>query len=307
MTVVVFGSLNMDHIVYVERFPLPGETVLAVSSQSALGGKGANQAVAAARLGSSTRLIGFVGEDNHGQALTALLSQEGVDTSHVAVLVGERTGVAHVMVDRQGENTIAVTSGANRPGQTVWHPDPAPPPSVVLVQFEVSLNLTARFLREQESALFKILNAAPFIADGAELFDLANVIVVNETELAGYIGVDEVEEGEALTAAARSLITSDGQWVIVTCGGAGALAVSRDATIRTAAPKVAAIDTTGAGDCFAGALAAALDAGASMQDALVRATVAASLSVQRAGAALSMPRLNELESHLAPSTTRIAQ
>ena len=184
MTVEIFGSLNMDHIVYVERFPRPGETLLARRSQTTLGGKGATRPRRRREWGPLPGWSVSWGTTRDGRALTGQLRAEGVDVTGVAQLADRRTGAAYILVDAAGENTIVVTSGANHPGVCPWPDRPAAAPTVVLTQFEVSLDLTRRFLAENQAARFRIINAAPFDADGRALFDLATMVIVNETELA---------------------------------------------------------------------------------------------------------------------------
>jgi ribokinase len=300
VSVVVFGSLNTDHFVYVDQFPRPGETILAKRAATMVGGKGANQAVAAARLGAQTRLIGFVGDDEQGRTLKTTIHREGVDVCGVSIATGQETGSAYVLVDASAENAIAVASGANHPTTYDWAPPLEPGPTVVLTQLEVSLDLTQRFLSEHQTAPWRILNAAPFIAEGRRLFDLANILIVNQTELAGYLGVEAISDADdAVIRQARRLLARPDQWVIVTCGRDGACAVNSAEALHAAPRPTTAVDTTGAGDCFCGALAAALASGSSMADSLRFATVAASLSVERAGGASAMPFLKDVQPLLA--------
>ncbi len=295
MSVAVFGSLNTDHFVYVDQFPRPGETILAKRAATMVGGKGANQAVAAARLGAKTRLLGFVGDDQQGRALKASIHREGVDVSGVSIATGQETGSAYVLVDASAENAIAVASGANHPAIYDWAP-PGPAPTVVLTQLEVSLDLTRRFLSEHQTAPWRILNAAPFIAEEQGLFDLANILIVNQTELAGYLGVEAIPDADdSVIRHARRLLARPDQWVIVTCGRDGAWAVNSAEALHAAPRPTTAVDTTGAGDCFCGALAAALASGSAMADSLRFATIAASLSVEREGGASAMPFLKDVQ------------
>jgi len=300
VNVAVFGSLNTDHFVYVDQFPRPGETILAKRAATMVGGKGANQAVAAARLGAQTRLIGFIGDDEQGRALKVSIQSEGVDVCGVSIATGQETGSAYVLVDASGENAIAVASGANHPATYDWAPPLALVPTVVVTQLEVSLDLTQRFLSEHQTAPWRILNAAPFVADGRRLFDLVNVLIVNQTELSGYLGVESFPDAEdALIRHARRVPVRPDQWVIVTCGRDGAWAVNGAEALHAAPRPTTAIDTTGAGDCFCGALAAALASGSSMADSLCFATISASLSVESEGGASAMPFLKDVQPLLA--------
>jgi len=291
----VLGSLNQDLVVYLQAFPAPGETVLAGRLERFLGGKGANQAVAAARLGVATRFLGFVGRDETGAALLAELAAEGVDVSGV-VRTDAPTGVALIQVNAQGENAIAVVGGANRAALDLALPAAAP--RVVLTQFETDLGVVERYLRGRGAAAWRILNAAPVVAEGARLFPLADVLVVNRGELAAYAGGAVAAAKAGLVDIGRSLLSRADQTLVVTLGAEGALAIRRDGVIRVAGRPARVVDTTGAGDCFCGALGAALAEGADVEAALGFATVAASLSVERAGAGPSMPGRAEVEARL---------
>lgn len=289
--VVVLGSINVDIVVEVAAFPRAGETVAGQSLHSHPGGKGANQAVAAAKAGARTAMIGAVGGDSAGRDALQALQQEGVDCASVRSLDGASTGTACILVDAHGENSIVVVPGAN--GLIAELPTIAA--TVCLAQLETPVSSIAAFFAAAPHAV-KILNAAPAIADGASLFPAVDILVVNETELAAFSGAPEpLDALEALTLAARRLLVDARQVVIVTLGARGALTVSPDGCEFVAAPVVNVVDTTGAGDCFCGVLAAGLATGLVLSDAVKRAVQAASLSVQRMGALPSMPSFPEIE------------
>lgn len=296
--VIVIGSLNMDLIVRAERRPATGETVMGSDFQVLPGGKGLNQAVAAARLGAETLMAGRVGNDDFGRRLRAFIAAERVDGAHVRESPGAATGVA-VITLADGDNTIVVASGAN---MQVTREDvsalPIAPGDICVGQFEVPLATTeAAFRRARAIGARTLLNAAPAQALPAALLEVVDILIVNEHELAILSGaaITEASTDADVAGAARRLV--DGQrTVVATLGARGALAVDGIGTRAIAGHKVTVVDTTGAGDCFVGALAAALAAAIDLTAALDRATVAAALSVQRLGAAPSMPTLAELPS-----------
>lgn len=298
--VIVIGSLNMDLIVRTPRRPATGETVMGSDFQVLPGGKGLNQAVAAARLGAETVMAGRVGDDDFGHRLRAFIEAERVDSTHVHASPSEVTGVAIITL-ADGDNTIVVASGAN---MQVTPQDVGAMPiaggDICVGQFEVPLATTEAVFRQARAAGARtLLNAAPAQALPSSLLAVVDILIVNEHELAILSGaaITEASTDADIAGAARRLV--DGQrTVIATLGARGALAVDGIATHAFAGRKVTVVDTTGAGDCFVGALAAALAAGIDLPTALDRATVAAALSVQRLGAAPSMPTLAELQDSL---------
>jgi ribokinase len=236
-------------------------------------------------------MIGAVGDDAAGAWLLEHLRGAVVDVTHVATLAGETTGQAHICVSDAGENCIVITAGAN----ARLKPKHAPrgTPTTLLAQLETPLETTRRLFAGAPKTR-RILNAAPAIPEARALFPLADILIVNETELAGYAG------GDTPTAeAARRLISRPGQTVIVTLGAAGAVAIGAESEVFVHGRSADVVDTTGAGDCFCGVLAAALDAGDSLEDAMAIANAAASLSTQRHGAGPSMPTRAEIEAALA--------
>jgi ribokinase len=301
--VIVVGSLNMDLIVRAPRRPATGETVMGSDLQVLPGGKGLNQAVAAARLGAEVHMVGRVGGDDFGRRFLAFLAAEGIACTRVRVIPDVPTGAAVVTL-AGGDNAIVVAPGANMSLTPEEAADlPLTQGDICIGQFEVPIAATAAaFRRARAGGATILLNAAPAQALPPALLEVIDVLVVNESELAAISGAAITESSAAadIVAAARPLVC-DGCVVIATLGARGALAIDRDSVHRVAAHKVPVIDTTGAGDCFVGALAASLAAGIDLKPALARANAAAALSVQRPGAAPSMPTAAALhESNLCP-------
>lgn len=305
--IAVCGSLNMDLVARVATLPRPGETVAGRGLRRLPGGKGLNQAVAAARMGVRVAMIGARGDDADGAVLAALLAAEGIDTSGVQVRTGgahaasaAHTGLAQVLVADDGENAIVVHGGANAtltPDEAcaalaaVASAGAASAAKVAVAQLETPPATVAAFFEAARArGMRTLLNTAPALAGTQHLLALADVVVLNGTELAHYAGA--VTEDPA--AAARGLISRPQQTIIVTLSAQGAVVITADAVMRHAAPTVAVVDTTGAGDCFCGVLAASLARGLDVDAAVPRAVAAASLAVTRVGAAPSMPRAAEL-------------
>jgi ribokinase len=280
--VVVVGSLNMDATVDVAQLPRPGETVLGRQLTWSPGGKGANQAVAAARQGVTTALIGRVGDDDAGRSLLALLEAEGVDTTGLSVTSGTPTGVALIAVDGTGTNMIVVVPSANL-ALTVEDVDAAAAviatASVLVCQLEVPLDAVERALRLARAAgVTTILNPSPVRPIAREVLELVDILVANEHEM-----VDLRAQGRLPCGA-----------VVATMGERGAELVQGAGRTTIEAAPVAAVDTTGAGDAFLGALAAGLAAERPLADALRRAVAAGAVAVTRPGALLSMPDAAEV-------------
>ncbi len=301
MTVFVLGSINLDAVARVDDLPRPGETVAGLSLELFLGGKGANQAVAAARMGAPTRLMGAVGGDDSGKSLKAKLAGYGVQVADVMELEGVPTGQAHVWVANSAENMIVVTAGANAtvtPQQVMA--TPLEGQRVLLCQLETPANaIEALFRTGAAKGALRILNTAPALPQGAALFPLTDILILNQTELATYAKLDhEPVRLEQVSVAARKLMSRPDQTIIVTLGAAGVAAVRRDEAFLVEGKPVKAIDTVGAGDCFCGALAAALAANMDLREAVEMANAAAALSVQKAGAAPSMPSRREVDAFL---------
>lgn len=287
MGVAVLGSIILDEVCRVERLPSVGETVLAESFEVHPGGKGANQAVAAAAWGARSALIGAVGQDGAGAALIDHLTGRGVDLTGVARISGAASGRAHICVAADGRNQIVVIPGANARVDAARLADAdIGGARVMLAQFETPLEGVAALLRRAgETGIIRILNAAPALAAGRPLLALADIIVVNQGELGLFAGAAEPVDAQAAAPLARALIGRSGQIIVVTLAEAGALAVGESEVVRVEGHRVEARDTTGAGDCFCGVLAAALAGGESLARALAWANAAAALSTEYAGAA----------------------
>jgi ribokinase len=300
MPVLAFGSINLDLTVRVPRLPGAGETVLGPGLLAAPGGKGANQALAARRAGAEVRLIGAVGRDAFAAPALALLEAAGVDLGGVAALDGAATGVALIAVAESGENQIAVAQGANARARADAVPEAWLGPDTVLsltleVPVAESLKLAQRAAARRARV---VLNAAPAAPVPAALLGLVDVLIVNQHEapvVAGTVGAGAASPEDCARALARALKAA----VVVTLGAAGALAVKGGEAWRVPALAIErAVDTTGAGDAFAGALAAALDAKLDLPAALARAAVAGALACTRAGAQPALPSAAEIDAAL---------
>jgi ribokinase len=300
--VFVLGSINMDLVARSDRHPVPGETVMGSSLSYFPGGKGANQAVAAARAGAAVRMIGAVGADGFGDTLTEFLRQEGIDASRVQVSGSSPTGTALIVLNAAGENTIVVVPGAN--GEVRSQPDlwqEFSPSDILVSQFEVPEKAIADFfLAGKKAGARTVLNTAPARECGADFLNLADVILLNETELTFFLKkrIESSVDEDAIAAAARSLITRPDQVVIVTLGARGALIVDPSRVSAAPSHSVAVVDTTGAGDCFTGNIAAALARGERLTEAATFAAAAAALCIGRQGAGPSMPYVDETKKFL---------
>jgi len=296
-SLVVAGSLNMDLVASLSRLPRPGETVFGTAFAQHPGGKGSNQAVAAAKLGARTVLIGAVGKDAYGAELLQFLKAAGVDVSHVAVQPDVSTGIALISVEVNGQNSIVVVPGANARllPEHVRHVD-FQPNDVALTQFEVPLATVEAFLSKAQAAgATTLLNPAPALACSREILEATDILILNELELAFFLDRTPMElDSEAALAWAQQLQRRSDQSVIVTLGSQGAVLLAGSERRFVAGLPVNVVDTTGAGDAFTGALAACLVQGRSLLDALVFANTAAAHAVQRHGAAESSPSLAEL-------------
>jgi ribokinase len=301
--VLVVGSVNADLVVSVARLPGPGETVTGGRLARHGGGKSANQAVAAARLGAAVELVAAVGDDDLGAEALAELEREGVGVAGVARIAGTPTGVALIVVDEAGENQIAVASGANGElgreaveaavtgaGPAGGAAPGARPPAVVLLGLEVpDAAVRAGALAGAAAGARLVLNPAPARVLEDAVLDLGPVLTPNAAEALALTGAADPE------AAARSLTERTGAPAIVTLGAEGALLAEPGAAAeRIGAWAVEVVDTTGAGDAFNGALAAGLASGAPLADAVRLAVTAAGMSCRAAGARAGMPRREEL-------------
>jgi ribokinase len=299
--VFVAGSINMDVVATADRHPGIGETIAGKAVLYFPGGKGANQAVAAAKLGAPTTLIGRLGRDAFGDELKAFLAVQGIDLSFVQQSSDAHSGTAIITV-ANADNTIVVIPGANA---LVSAADVAAPllaqGDIAVSQFEIPLPaIIAFFKRARAAGATTILNPAPAIEFGRELLDLADILILNETELGllAKTNLRDTDDHARFIDAARSLQAGQDKIICVTLGKRGVLALVNDESAIIPGRAVKAVDTTGAGDCFVGAVAAQLARGKLVRDALNYANAAASICVQRMGAAPSMPTAAEVEASL---------
>lgn len=303
--VVVLGSLNADLILRCPQLPLPGQTVHGRDFETAPGGKGANQAVAAARLGASVSFIGCVGDDDFGRNARLTLTREGIDTDHLHTVSGVATGVALILVDDAAQNCIALAAGANAALSTA-HVDAAATliqhAALLICQLESPLPVVQYAIALAHAAGVPVLlNPAPAQRLPPELLAQVDTLVPNETEAAVLLGLPPGAAFDAAAAATR-LRGAGPRHVIITLGADGVQLAADGICTRLAAPRARAVDTTGAGDAFIGAYAAAVCEGADLTAAVEYAQRAAALSVTKAGAIAAMPRRHELASATAASS-----
>lgn len=298
MSVVVFGSINMDLVVRTPRFTQPGETLTGRTFFTAPGGKGANQAVAAARLGAPTWMVGRVGTDVFADSLIASLQSSGVRTEAVFKDASQPSGTALITVDDRGENQIIIIPGAN--GQ-VGEDDLErmhrilDPGGVLLLQLEVPLPAVLAAARlARQHGLTVILDPAPAVPLPPELFQAADWITPNESEAALLAGF-EVKDEESAARAAAVFHQRGTPNVVIKMGGRGAFWSSPNGQSLVTPFRITPVDTVAAGDAFNGAFAAGLEVGLPPADALRRASAAGAFSATRSGAQPSMPTLAELE------------
>lgn len=285
--VLVVGSYNRDTVLRVERFPAPGETLAAIRMDRFHGGKGSNQAVAARRAGAQVEIIAAIGADSAGQDARALWSAEGIAAEFVTLAPGTPTGEAVILVDAAGENQIVIIAGANA-CLTSTAAAAGGGAAVILAQMEVpAAAIEAAFASGRARAAITILNAAPAGDVPSRLLDATDILVVNETEARIMGGREDAPE-----AMAQALLPRVRRAVVLTAGAAGAVWVGHGQDMfRAAPPAVTVVDSTGAGDAFVGALAAALADGLDAARALRRGVVAGALACQVAGAVPSLPGL----------------
>ncbi|MBP5622297.1 MAG: ribokinase [Thermoguttaceae bacterium] len=299
--IVVVGSSNTDMIIKADRIPAPGETVVGGSFATAPGGKGANQAVAAARAGGDVVFVARVGDDMLGKQAIEGYVKEGIDVSLIQRDPQLATGVALIMVDSTGDNSISVASGANfalTPEDVERASDAIKDAKMVVFQLESPLDAIQRAAKLAKAAGVPVLlDPAPAPAEPLpqEILECVTVVKPNETEAARLTGIEVVDEATA-RAAAEKLLELGVQIAIVTLGSAGSYVATKDG-VRKSVPamRVDAVDATAAGDAYSGALAVALAEGKTLDDALAFASKAAALSVQKLGAQPSLPTREEIE------------
>jgi ribokinase len=297
--IVVVGSFNTDLIMYMPRLPEFGETVPGHRFSSGPGGKGSNQAVAAARLGADVTFIGCVGQDNFANVGFSLWEKEGIHTQYVLRDPHHTTGIASIMVDDEGENMIALALGANM-HISPSHLDAAAAviadADVLVTQLEINFDAVTRALQIAKTHGIKtVLNPAPARPMPKEILALADFVTPNEPELQELVG----QHSGSIESDAEQLLVSDEQTIIVTMGAWGSLWARRDGHGHVTAYEVEVVDTVGGGDAFTGGLAVALAEGQSLRDAVNFANATAGLAVTKTGAAASMPHRAEVEALVA--------
>ncbi len=303
--VTVLGSMNMDISVSVPELPRPGATVLGSAAQFAPGGKGGNQAVAAARLGAEVRMAGCVGEDDFGVRLLEALDAEAVDTSAVRQVPGTASGLALIPVDPSGENMVTVAAGANETaGEEEVRAAFAHPVDVLIISAEIPAPaITAALSRAREAhesgpdgtaALICLLNLAPVPPRVGDMLAAGvDWLVVNEIEAAAVLGHPVSGLADA-AAATGDLLAAGAARAVVTAGAAGAAYAGPDGAVTVPGFPVRAVDSVGAGDTFVGALATAIGAGADPESAVRAASAAAAVATTRRGTQAAMPHPTEI-------------
>jgi len=293
--IAVIGSLNRDIVVSVSRLPAPGETVLGSAVSTSRGGKGANQAVAASRLGRPVGLVGRVGADGDGTSYLRALVAEGVDVGRVLVDIDEPTGQAFIFVDTAGENAIAVVPGANgklSAEDVVASGELVEEAVVTLAQLEVPLDAVKAAGRLAKGTF--ILNPAPAHRLGHELLSLVDVLVPNRSELAVLAGRVPAKDIAGVVAQVRRLRGPAA--VVVTLGAEGAVLVTGVTELHVPAPAVNAVDSTGAGDAFCAALADAIARRLSLEEAVTWAVAAGAVATTKTGAQTALPTADQVRS-----------
>ena len=289
--ITVLGSINMDLIATTARLPQPGETVSGNGFSTAAGGKGANQALAARRAGSTVRMVGAVGDDHFAAPALDLLKQAGTDLTAVKT-TGEPTGTALILVGGDGENVIVVVPGANAEvsaADATRAIAAMQADDILMVPLEIPAGTVETGLTAAKArGISSLINIAPLTADAARLAKLADIIVANETEFELLAGVSALTAAERIAHMQR-IHQETGQTLIVTLGADGVVAVRDGQVTGVQGLKIAPVDTVGAGDTFCGYLASGLDQGMDFADALRRAAVAGSLACTKAGAQPSIP------------------
>ena len=295
--ICVIGSLNMDLVVNVDTMPKPGQTIIGSNFKEVPGGKGANQAVAMARLNGNVSMIGKVGEDGFGQTLINSLKNDKVDTTYIQTSKGA-TGVALITVDKNAQNSIVVPPGANfevKEDDIDNNIEAIKNSDIVVLQLETPLNTIKYALNKaKELNKYTILNPAPAVKLDDEIIKNVDLLTPNETELEIISGVS-IETEEDIQKAAQIMIEKGVKELIVTLGSKGSLYINKEKSMFKKAYKVEAVDTTAAGDSYTGALAVALSQDKNIEDAMDFASKVGALSVLKEGAQSSLPTLEDVK------------
>lgn len=298
--IVVIGSANIDLVMQVAEFPLPGETIMGCGFLQNHGGKGANQAVACARLGGETAFVGKVGKDSLGTDTIEHLRNEGIDVQQLSQTAEAPSGTAFITVDSHGENSIIVNAGANGklcPSDIDAADDLLKEAAVVLMQLETPIpTLTYAAQKAHQYGAKVILNPAPAPANALpkELLENIDLLIPNETEAQKIGGIQEVSEGN-LQQSIEAIQQLGVQNVVITLGSRGAAALDGKELIKVSSPKVKPVDTTAAGDTFCGGLCVGLCEGKPLAEAIGFACKAAALTCTRMGAQQSIPMRSDVE------------
>ena len=295
--ICVIGSLNIDLVVNVDTMPKPGQTIIGSNFKEVPGGKGANQAVAMARLNGNVSMIGKVGEDGFGQTLINSLKNDKVDTTYIQTSKGA-TGVALITVDKNAQNSIVVSPGANfevKEDDIDNNIEAIKNSDIVVLQLETPLNTIKYALNKaKELNKYTILNPAPAVKLDDEIIKNVDLLTPNETELEIISGVS-IETEEDIQKAAQIMIEKGVKELIVTLGSKGSLYINKEKSMFKKAYKVEAVDTTAAGDSYTGALAVALSQDKNIEDAMDFASKVGALSVLKEGAQSSLPTLEDVK------------
>lgn len=295
--ICVIGSLNMDLVVNVDTMPKPGQTIIGSNFKEVPGGKGANQAVAMTRLNGNVSMIGKVGEDGFGQTLINSLKNDKVDTTYIQTAKGA-TGVALITVDKNAQNSIVVSPGANfevKEDDIDNNIEAIKNSDIVVLQLETPLNTIKYALNKaKELNKYTILNPAPAVKLDDEIIKNVDLLTPNETELEIISGVS-IETEEDIQKAAQIMIEKGVKELIVTLGSKGSLYINKEKSMFKKAYKVEAVDTTAAGDSYTGALAVALSQDKNIEDAMDFASKVGALSVLKEGAQSSLPTLEDVK------------
>ena len=296
--IFVIGSINTDMVAMTKNLPAPGETVMGGEFMMTAGGKGANQAVSAARLGGEVTMVGRLGEDIFGDQSIACLKRESINCDFIGRDPIAASGVALISVDDKGENHIVVAPGANNQldqKKVRAALDSMPDNAIILLQLEIPLDTVAYIVEAARGTSRKvILDPAPAPTYPLNFLNELYLITPNETEATKLTGI-EVTDNKSAEVAAKKLMATGVKNVAITMGAKGVLLAQENTIKFISSPKVKAIDTTAAGDCFNGALSVGIAIGLSLEEGIKRACHAASISVTRKGAQDSMPYIKEID------------
>ena len=296
MSVLVFGSLNLDLVTYADKLPAIGETIVGEKLLKFPGGKGLNQAIAARRAGSEVLMVGSIGNDADGDYLFNILKSENIDPKFITK-TSEQTGIAVIEVSKSAENRIIIIAGAN--SKTRFSNEvltSSPSVTVSLAQLETPIAEVAKFIHESKAAgKITILNPAPIQKLDQQLLQDTDYLIANETEASFLVGsaVEHLSQDEAVTIA-RQLQKNGSKKVIITLGEQGSVYLDQEKELFTPAYKVKAVDTTAAGDAFCGAFATAISENKPVEYALKFASAAGGLAATKAGAVPSLPSQQEI-------------